>query len=208
MSKDKLIIIGAGGHGRVVADIALNLRYWKEISFLDDAIDSLYFGDVNVIGKVNDWRNYIHDSDIIVGIGNNDLRAKLLNILLHENVSIPTLIHPSSTIGSNVYIGVGTVVMAGVVVNCSSTIGKGVILNTGSTIDHDNCIKDFAHVAPGAHLAGNVKIGEKTWLGVGCSVCNNIEITSQCMIGAGAVVVKSISEKGTYLGIPARRLHK
>jgi len=96
--------------------------------------------------------------------------------------------------------------MAGAVINCCSTIGKGCIINTGATIDHDNCIGDYVHISPGVHTAGGVKIGNGSWLGIGSVVINNIDIHSGCTIGAGAVVVNNITEKGTYVGVPARKV--
>ena len=103
-------------------------------------------------------------------------------------------------------LGAGTVVMAGAVINCCTKIGKGCIINTGSTIDHDNLIEDYVHISPGAHLAGTVNVGRGTWLGIGSIVSNNINITGDCKIGAGTVVVMDITELGTYVGVPSRRL--
>ena len=98
--------------------------------------------------------------------------------------------------------------MAGVVINCCTRIGKGCIINTGATIDHDNLIEDYVHISPGAHLAGTVKVGQGSWLGIGSVVSNNVNITSGCKVGAGAVVVKDITEPGTYVGVPVRRVVK
>ena len=96
--------------------------------------------------------------------------------------------------------------MAGAVINCCTKIGKGCIINTASTVDHDNVIEDYVHVSPGAHLAGTVKVGRGTWLGAGSVVSNNINITHSCKIGAGAVVIRDITESRTYVGVPVRRI--
>lgn len=96
--------------------------------------------------------------------------------------------------------------MAGAVVNPGSTIGKGCIINTCSSVDHDCQIGDYVHISIGAHLAGTVILGKNTWVGAGATISNNIEITSCCMIGAGAVVINDIIEKGTYVGVPARKI--
>lgn len=109
-------------------------------------------------------------------------------------------------IGSEVEIGIGTTVMAGVVINSSTKIGKGCIVNTSSSLDHDNVIEDYVHISPGAKLAGTVKIGKGSWIGIGSVVSNNVNICSECKVGAGAVVVKDITEPGTYVGVPARRV--
>ncbi|PEZ03471.1 acetyltransferase [Bacillus sp. AFS018417] len=206
--KNKLIIIGASGHGKVVADIALKMNKWQSIAFLDDDESVKASMGIEVIGKSADACKHIEDCDFCVGIGNNATREKIQEKLEAEGASIPTLIHPTAVIGEQVKLASGTVVMAGVVINCCTTIGKGCIINTGSTIDHDNIIEDYVHISPGAHLAGTVKVGWGTWLGIGSIVSNNINITSGCKIGAGAVVVKDITEPGTYVGIPVRRVYR
>lgn len=96
--------------------------------------------------------------------------------------------------------------MAGVVINCCSTIGADCIINTGAIIDHDSVIEDYVHMSPGVHLAGTVKVGRGSWLGIGSVVSNNINICSSCKVGAGAVVLRDITKSGTYVGVPARRL--
>lgn len=204
--KNKLLIIGASGHGKVVADIALKMNRWKSISFLDDNENLKFSLGLEVIGKSNDAIRHINDFDIFVGIGNNATRKKVQENLEVEGATIPTLIHPNATLGGQVEVAPGTAVMAGVVINCSTKIGKGCIINTGATVDHDNIIEDFVHISPGAHLAGTVKIGQGAWLGIGSMVSNNINITSNCTVGAGAVVVKDMTETGTYVGVPARRV--
>ena len=203
--KDRLLIIGAGGHGKVVADIALKMDRWDYIAFLDDNEDIKTSMGIEVIGKSADMYRYIKDYDIFVAIGTNEMRKIIQEKLEIRGANIPVLIHPEAVIGREVEIGVGTVIMAGVVVNCCTTIGKGCIINTGATIDHDNLIEDYVHISPGVHTAGAVRIGKGTWLGIGSIVSNNITITSGCTIGAGAVVVKNIGKSGTYVGIPARR---
>ena len=204
--KDKLLIIGASGHGKVVADIALKMNKWKSIAFLDDDKLLLESMGIEVIGKSADAFIYLEDYNIIVGIGNNVTREKIQERLEAEGATVPVLIHPEAVIGEQVEVGIGTVVMAGVVINCCTKIGKGCIINTSSTIDHDNVIEDYVHMGPGAHLAGTVKVGKGTWLGIGSVVSNNVNITGGCIIGAGAVVVKDITEAGTYVGVPAKKI--
>ena len=96
--------------------------------------------------------------------------------------------------------------MANAVINADTKIGKGCIINTAATIDHDGNIADFVHLSPGVHIAGTVNIGANTWVATGASIINNLDICDDCIIGAGAVVVKDIKEQGTYLGVPARRI--
>jgi len=202
----KILIIGASGHGRVVADIALKMNSWQQIAFLDDDENFKYSMGIEIIGKLNDAYAYIDDYDIFVAIGNNKTRKKIQSQLEKAGAKIPTLIHPSAIIGERVELGAGTVVVAGAVINCCSKIGEGCIVNTGSTIGHDNVIEDFVHIAPGAHLGGTVRVGNDTWVGIGSTVINNVTIIGGCMIGAGAVVVKDITEVGTYVGVPAKKI--
>lgn len=201
-----LIIIGAGGHGRVVADIAKKLNIYKTISFLDDGEANETMG-FPIIGNTLDVEKYIDTSDIFVAIGNSKVRADFIERLLARGASVPVLIHPSAIIGTCVEIGVGTAVMAGAVVNPCSRLGKGVILNTCSSVDHDCEVGDFCHIAVGVHIAGTVALGKNVCLGAGVTVKNNVTICSDCIVGAGAVVVKDIKEQGTYIGVPAKKIN-
>lgn len=198
----QLIIIGASGHGKVVADIAKKSGY-KKIYFLDDNDTITDCNGYKIIGKTSDFIN--HNCDFFVAIGNINIRKKIHTQLENANKSIATLIHPNAVIADGVVVGVGSVVMAGVVINSASTIGKGCIVNTCASVDHDNTIGDFVHISVGSHLAGTVTVDNNTWIGVGATVSNNISICKNCMIGAGAVVVKNIEEEGTYIGVPAKR---
>lgn len=201
--KRKLIIIGAGGNGRVVADIAKKNGY-KDIAFLDDNSKVENCGDYPVIGTSNDINKY-RDADFIVAIGNNKIR-ECIQGQMERKIHMATLIHPDAVIADDVVIGIGTVIMAGVIINPGATIGEGCIINTCSSVDHDCIIKDFVHISVGAHVAGTVQIGDRTWIGIGATVTNNINICSDCMIGAGAVVVKDITQSGTYIGVPAKKM--
>ena len=197
----KLAIIGASGHGRVVADIARRNGY-KEIVFLDDN-DSIHeCGGYPVIGKSSEAGTI--DADVIIGIGNAGIRKQIQESISDEKMV--TLIHPDAVVAEDVVIGKGTVVMAGAVINPGVRIGKGCIINTCSSVDHDCIVDDFVHVAVGSHLCGTVNVGAGTWIGAGVTVNNNVFICPDCMIGAGAVIVNDIWECGTYVGVPARRM--
>jgi sugar O-acyltransferase (sialic acid O-acetyltransferase NeuD family) len=206
--KDKLIIIGASGHGKVVADIAIKMNKWQSIAFFDDDESIKTSMGLEVIGKTADAFTYKDEADFFVAIGSNATREKIQEKLIEQGLSVVSLIHPSAVIGTDVEIGIGSVVMAGVVVNSSSRIGKGCIVNTSSSLDHDNVIKDYVHISPGVMTAGSVEIGKSTWLGIGSVVSNNVNICSGCKVGAGAVVVKDITEPGTYVGVPVRRVDR
>ena len=198
--KKKLIIIGASGNGKVVADIAKKVGY-EDIAFLDDNRELKSCGTYPVIGKSSDVSNYL-DADVIVAIGNAKVRQELQE-QMEDKVNITTLIHPDAVIADDVCIAAGTVVMAGAVINPGVTIGKGCIINTCSSVDHDCRIGNFVHISVGSHVAGTVEIEDRTWIGVGATVTNNVNICGDCMIGAGAVVIHNIEQPGTYIGLPA-----
>lgn len=193
----KLSIVGASGHGKVVADIALRLGY-NEIQFFDDDENVKECLGFPVVGKTAEAMCI--DGDKIVAIGNATVRERIQNKL----TGVIALIHPNAIIGRGVTIDDGSVVMAGAVINAGATIGKGAIVNTGAIVDHDSKIGDFVHVAIGTHIAGTVKVGNRTWIGAGATIINNLNICGDCMIGAGAVVVNNIEKPGTYVGVPAK----
>ena len=196
----KLIIIGASGHGRVVADIAKKCGY-DEIVFLDNNPNLSICAGYPVLGT--DSMVSQLEGDLFIAVGNGQIRKKLME--RDADRRFPVLIHPNAVVADDVEIGYGSVVMAGAVINPGVQIGKGAIINTCASVDHDCEVADFVHVSVGAHVAGTVTIGENTWIGAGATVSNNVNICGTCMIGAGAVVIKDIDESGTYVGVPARR---
>ena len=199
---NRLVIIGAGGHGKVLADNALKNGY-TDICFVDDkatgeCIGFPIIGTCDEIGNLDDGA-----TDFIVAIGDNEIRKQFAE---RYNVHWTTLIHPSAQIGIGVSVGTGTVVNAGAIINACATVGVHCIVNTGAIVEHDNVIGDFVHLSPGAALGGTVKVGSLTHIGIGAVVRNNIQICDRCMIGAGAQVVKNIDCSGTYVGVPARKM--
>ena len=194
----KLTIIGASGHGKVVADAATHCGY-DEIVFLDDDVALSQCGRWPVVGitsKAVEMRD-----DLFIAIGNAETRRMMLE--KYADKHLVTIIHPDAVVAESVSIGVGTVVMPGAVINPDAKIGIGCIINTSSSVDHDCILEDYVHVSVGAHLSGTVHVGELTWIGAGATISNNVNICAGCVIGAGAVVVKDITEPGTYVGVPA-----
>lgn len=202
-SKD-VIIIGAGGHGKVIADI-VQLNGDDLLGFLDDAPHIA--GDtsrIKILGGVADYIKY-PCAHFIIAIGNAQIRKTIADRL--GNVNYYTAIHPRAVISNlDVTIGAGSAVMANAVISPSAHIGNHCIINTSAVVEHDNTIEDFTHISVGAKLGGTVKIGPSTWIGIGATVSNNLTICSDCMIGAGAVVINNIEESGTYVGIPAKKI--
>ena len=205
MSRDKgrqYIILGAGGHAAVIADI-LYCRGDSLRGFLDDSIDvGTEVLGARVIGKLHDCDIY-GDCVFIIGIGDNNKRKKIAE---KYKFNYGLAIHPSAIVGHEVEIGCGTVVMAGSIINSRTVVGSHCIINTKASIDHDNSLGDYVHISPGATLGGTVQIGSVTHIGIGVCVKNNISVHDNVIVGAGAVVVSDIVEHGTYVGVPARRI--
>ena len=197
---NKLIIIGASGHGKVVADIAA-LNGYTDIAFLDNDPEIKSCAGYPVLGP--DTMTAELDGDVFVAVGNAETRQKLME--REAGRTFPILIHPNAVVAKGVEIGEGSVIMAGAVINPGARLGKGVIVNTSSSIDHDCVVGDYCHVSVGAHLSGTVVVGSGTWVGAGVTISNSVNICGDCMIGAGAVVIKDIDEPGTYIGVPARK---
>ena len=200
---DKLVIVGASGHGKVIADIA-KLNGYNDIVFLDDneAVDEC--AGYPVIGRSCDFSKV--EQDVVVAVGNAKIRSRIQEQYESQGFHLVTLIHPNATVADSAQIGVGSVVMAGAVINPYAKLGKGCIVNTCASVDHDCEVRDYVHVAVGAHLCGTVEVGAYTWIGAGATVSNNVSICPECMIGAGAVVVKDLDEQGTYVGVPAGKM--
>ena len=198
----KIIIIGAGGHGKVCAEIAGFIGY-EEIVFLDDNINRP--SGFTISGTTADYEKFI-GGDFFVALGDNRLRRMFQEKIIGSGGSMAKLIHPRAIVSKATAIGEGSVVMAGAVINPGAVIGDGAIINTCSSVDHDCRIGDFAHIAVGTHLAGLVSVGENTFIGAGSTVVNTVLIPRDTTVGAGAAVIKSLPCPGTYVGVPARRI--
>lgn len=194
-----LLIVGAGGHGKVVADTARASGY-IDIAFLDGAWpEKTTNGTWSVRGKPAPSK-----TPTFCAVGNNAAREKLFSDLELSNA--PVLTHSSAIVSPSTHIGAGTLLVAGTIVNADARIGRGVILNTGCSVDHDCEIDDFVHISPGAHLAGGVKVGKRSWIGIGAVVREGIHIGDDVIVGAGSVVVRDIENGAKVCGVPARTM--
>ena len=197
-----VIIIGAGGHAKVIADIVLK-NGDKLLGFLDDNKIGTVIGEYSVIGKIADATKYSNDAEFIIGIGSNSVRKSISE---SYDLKWYTVVHPSAQIGLDVSIGSGTCVMANAVINSSATVGNHCIINTSAVVEHDCRVSDFVHVSPGTILCGTVSVGDLCHIGAGTVVKNNINICEETVVGIGAGVVKNIEFSGTYIGVPAKRI--
>lgn len=202
--KEKILIFGAGGHGKVVLDILLETDV-DVIGFLDDDRNKIDFKirGIKVLGGFSYLENK-KNIGIALGIGDNKIRENIFKAVKKIQLPLASAIHPKTVISKNVQLGQGVVVMAGVVINPGAILGDGVVVNTGATVDHDCYLKKFSQVWPGAHLAGSVRVGEFSYIGTGASIVNNIKIGKNVIIGAGAAVVSDIADDVVAVGVPAK----
>jgi sugar O-acyltransferase (sialic acid O-acetyltransferase NeuD family) len=203
--KKTLVIVGAGGHGKVAGEIAELCGRYQKILYLDNdaAIKSCL--SYPVMGRVDAWVNY-PEADLFIAIGTNATRQKIAQQIGVERLT--TLVHSTACVSQHATLGKGCVVMAGAVVGVDSHIGNGCIINTGATVDHECMLADYVHISPGAHLGGQTIVGERSWLGIGSSVVQNATIAADILVGAGGVVIRDLTEPGTYVGLPAKLITK
>ena len=198
----RLLVIGAGGHAKVVVDAA------REAGFDIAGVLGRPGDPAEVLGIPVVMDGSTIDADaFIVAIGDNTARAAAFAAGLEAGLVPATVIHPSATLADEIEIGRGTFAAAGVIVNVNARIGENVILNTGCTVDHDCLVEDHAHIAPGANLCGGVSVGEGTLVGVGSCALPGASIGAWATIGAGAAVTEPIGDGVTTVGVPARPLH-
>jgi UDP-perosamine 4-acetyltransferase len=200
-----LLIVGAGGHGRVVADAAADAGF-DPIGFLDDAAAGTgRAGPVPVVGRLSALEEFVAAwGSAIVAIGDNFLRRDVFERARKAGFAMPAVIHPAATVSRHAELRGGVFVAAGAVVNVGAAVGEATIINTGATVDHDCRLGSAVHISPGAHLGGNVTIGDHAWIGIGASVRHGVRIGRSAVVGAGAAVVCDIPDAETWVGVPAR----
>jgi len=206
----RLVVLGGGGHGRVVADAARGLGTYDAIVFLDDAPDRARAdGEFPVIGSCHELESVARPGDhCIVAIGDNQERRSLLDRIDSLGIPLAVIVDASASVSCACELGPGTVVLPQAAVNIGSRLGRGCIVNTGATVDHDCTLDDCVHVAPGAHLGGDVTVGSDSWIGIGASVRHGIRVGAGVMVGAGAAVVAAVDDGCTVVGVPARQVDR
>lgn len=199
---ESIILIGGSGHAKVILE-CVRASGREVFGILDDGIPvgTRVLG-VPVLGTSADAENY-PDHGFVIAIGSNAVRRRIAE---RTPLRWATVVHPRAVVSPSATLGAGTVVMAGAVINACAQVGSHCIINTGAVVEHDNVLEDFVHISPNAALGGTVQVGALTHIGIGACVRNNITICGGCTVGAGAAVVRDLTEPGTYAGVPARRL--
>ncbi|PTB95904.1 acetyltransferase [Marivirga lumbricoides] len=195
-----MYLFGASGHAKVIIDILLSEGI-AVLGLYDEDESKKELMGIPVLGKTIDFNQ--ERGHCIVSIGDNKTRSKVVN-LIKEKARFGTAIHQQSTIGSQVYIQEGSVVMPGVIINADTKIGKHAIINTSSSVDHDCLVEDFVHIAPNSSICGGVKIGEGTLFGAGATAIPLVSIGKWCVIGAGAVITEDVPDYSVVVGNPGK----
>lgn len=206
----RLAILGAGGHGKVVADTAEATGLWSEIVFFDNQWpQKQQLTDWPIQGNEQALLNSLHEfHGVVVAIGHNETRWQCQERLQKNGAKLATLIHPHAWVSPRATLKPGSVVFAGAVVQAGAIVGQGCIINTGASVDHDCVLGRASHLSPGARLGGTVVLGERCWIGLGASVRNNLTLGSDCIVGVGAAVIASAGDSITLVGVPARPLRR
>lgn len=201
-----LLVVGASGHARVVAEAALQAGHWDNVAFADDRWEELdAWQGLPVVSSSKADPDLISTyPNVVVAIGEATTRLRLLREFATAGFEPVTVIHPASTLSASAAIGPGSVLLAGAIVNAGATLGTGCIVNTGGCVDHDCTLGDGVHVCPGAAIAGEVTIGDRTWIGIGSSVIQGVSIGYDVTVGAGSAVINDLAPGVTAVGVPAR----
>ncbi|WP_342613890.1 acetyltransferase [Peribacillus frigoritolerans] len=203
----RIVIVGEGGHSKVIKDIIESIKEFELLGYLDDKYqeklvkDQLFFAPLSTVSHLLE---YFTDLKFIIAIGDNHVRKDIVHRLKIPASFYVTLQHPSSIISSSAQIGVGTVIMPNAVINADAKIGHHSIINTGAVIEHDNDIGNFVHISPHATLTGAVNVDEGTHVGAGSTLIPNVNIGEWSVIGAGATVINNIPSHSLAVGTPAK----
>lgn len=211
LPKNSLLIWGAGGHAKVVADAA-RASGWTVFGFLDEDAtrhQRSFYGS-EVLGGSDFLTSPRTDRAhcVFVAIGGNSARSRCIATAVRAGYAVPVLIHPAAVVSPTAQLGHGTIVMAGAIVQAGTRIGAGGIVNTGASVDHDCILGSCVHIAPGARLTGQIEVGDETLIGVGAVVIPRIRIGNRCTVGAGAVVIADVLDDQTVVGVPARTVSR
>ncbi len=205
---EKVLVYGAGGHGKVVADILLACKDLRLAGFVDDRpeLQSTSVLGLPVLGDGHWLQQEAGKMRLAValGVGDNCARQRVAEKCLAWGMELVTLVHPSANVSESAQLGAGTVVMAQAVINPDAVSANGVIVNTAAVVEHDVMIQEYAHVCPNATMGGASRLGKFSQLGIGAVVIQSVHVGSYTIVGAGAVVVRNIPDGVIAFGVPAQ----
>lgn len=207
---ENIVIIGVGGFGREVKVLIDQInkieKKYTILGFYDDAIDcKSHYNGIPFLGTIDHLNQTKNSTAVALGIGDPATKTKIIKRLNNNNLSFPTLIHPSVQISEDeIMLGQGTIICGGCIITCNIEIGNFVTLNLCCTVGHDTIIKDFASFMPSVNISGEVLIEEQVYVGTGAKIINQLQIGKGTIVGAGAVVSKTLPSNCTAVGIPAK----
>ncbi len=209
--RQKCVILGCGGHGRVVLDVLMNAGDVDVVAFLDSnpRAHGCRVDGIEVLGPPDDLPRVQDEYDVrcgIVAVGDNGVRRAFADRIEASGLELINAIHPSANLARNVSLGRNIVIAAGALVSAHCQIGDSVILNTGSIVDHESLIGTATHVCPGARLAGRVTVESGAFVGIGATIIQNIRVGYEAVVGAGAVVIQDVAPMSTVVGVPAKEV--
>lgn len=206
------VIVGCGGHGRVVLDILMRARQHQVIGFLDSnpAVHGRRVDGVPILGPLQALPDLRSQGvrGAVVAIGDNGVRRSFADEIEAMGFELINAVHPSSNIAHNVTLGRNLVIAAGALVCAHCQIGDSAILNTGCIVDHESMIGTAVHICPGARLAGRVTVESGAFVGIGATIIQGVRIGCEAIVGGGAVVIRDVAPMSTVVGVPARTLRE
>ncbi|NCP65870.1 MAG: acetyltransferase [Paraglaciecola sp.] len=202
----KLLIIGAGGHGKVSADCADVMGCFSQISFMDGTFPQQTSVSIwPIVADGRDVSDFIApDTRFFVAIGHNSTRQRIMQQMASIGATFATLVHPTAVVSQRATVGAGTLVCANAVVNIASQIGQGCIINTGASVDHDCVLGDYVHIAPGSRLAGSIQVGAGSFIGIGSAIIPGVKIGKNSILGAGSTLLRDLGDASVAVGSPAK----
>ncbi|CAD2079267.1 acetyltransferase [Phocicoccus pinnipedialis] len=201
-----LILIGVGGHSKVIRDIVNQSDEYKLVGYLDNKFEHYYEDNGIFFDSLINIKKYICNNYFFIAIGDNNIRKKIVDSINLPLYKYPVLVHKDATLSKDTVINNGTVVMAKSVINSSTKIGTHCIINTGAIVEHDNEVSDYVHISPGSVVTGGVVIGQRTQVGAGATVIPNVTIGENVIVGAGSTVLNNIEDNIIVVGSPALKL--
>ncbi|MFX3635792.1 MAG: acetyltransferase [Candidatus Pristimantibacillus sp.] len=209
-AKRPLVVVGIGGHGRVLMDMARLSRTYRLAAVLDDRFTAVELRGGLPYGPISELPHFLEDEPamhVVIGIGDNRTRRSIVEQLDLPESCYAVLVHPGACVSEDARLGLGTVVMPSAVIGPGAVIGAHAIVNSGAVVEHDAIVGTFAHVSPNATMAGAAIAEEGAHVGSGAVLIPSVRIGSWSVLGAGGIAVRDVPDGVTAVGVPARAIH-